>query len=1025
MNQLRRPPFSVHIIILILATVFAVFLLPGCSKTPEDHARIAKTSTDLEKAMASVLALNDQTLLADVAANAAEANTQSAALDKLTDERLLADVIKGIEPQKDQLVTATRLEKVTDPQLLASLAREALSVNVRVDAAVRLGDQALLEDIARSNAGGNIRQKAIAKLDNQTVLADVAQNDRDEDVRLEATRRVTDQTLLAGIAQNEKTARPVRVEAIARLDDQRILATIAGTAGKDLAERRSLESLRLKALTRLTDPQALIAVAKGVAGDMPFESQYEDGLILRAVLEQISDQTALADIATSADLLAYAIVLEKITDQAVLARLYENKNVSHMRDAIVQQLTDQKLLAAIAGGEDYEHIRMEAVNRLTDTQALLDLARRSKDEGIAFASAKKIDAPQTLAALAADEGINIAPRLWAVWHMDDRALLARIAENATDARVREAASEKLSGITPGTTQQPMVDLMKTGKILAEIHGGGIQHVFVRLRKTVPYPLEVLIPAGTYFVCDNPKAQNMVSTEDVRIALAKTESETDSQPVSVACANRPKDVPSGGDRFTIGSLPDGDALSKLMAAMKGRNIVFATKQAAVWILTDDADFNDLGKLVTTTSSASGGVLRQTGSSRTIQPPVAVAAMRLCADSGVDIKKKTIWRDASQLHADLPPGELREWLRTLGSFTQPTHARGIANLLVSPDGKLLLTADDAGDAKLWSLPDGKLLKTLDRGLGYRSAVISPDGKQLVTEKGAVFSLPDGNLVQKRRDETWGDWRSLCGRMVLSPDGSLLAGVTSDYQTGLESIKVFRLSDGVCLTTLETGVHNAHPIVISPDTKQLAAPGVGGSLRFWSLPDGKLVRTLEKESNSHISRDWKWRIFFRYEQKELVRGKAMVSTHCALDLHSPTNGALVGTLGIYPGIVDTRFTTISPDGSHLLLVINDTMRILSIPDGAVLLTVEKAEFLAISPDGKLLITRENGLLHARRLPDGEILGSFKLPGDANTSRRNAIVSADNTLLIVDDSGINEPATVKLWSLPDGKLIKSLEGE
>ncbi|MDR2673518.1 MAG: WD40 repeat domain-containing protein [Opitutaceae bacterium] len=993
------------------------------AKTPEDHARIAKTSSSEQRRLSAVevlAAADNQALLADVAANAGDINTRAAAADKLTDERLLAGVAKTIEERRDWMVTA-RMGKITDPQLLASLAREARSMNVRVEAALRLGDQALLADIARSGADGGIRKKAIAQLADQPALAALALNDRDQSVRLEAVRRVSDQALLAGLILDEKAGQPVRIEAVSRLDDQRVLAAIAKTGDKDAAERRGIEPLRLKALERLTDQQALADIAKNIAREMSFESQHDDTRILRVALERIGDQAALADIATGAHPSACSAVLEKITDQEVLTRLFRNKQAAHMRDEIVKKLTDQKLLAEVAAGEDFEHVRMDALNRLTDPPALLDLARHTKSEGIALAAVKKLDNPQTLAALAADENANATARLWAVWRVADRELLAGIAKNAADGRVRGVAAEKLAGAAPGTAPRNITDLIKTGKLLAEISGDGIQEISVRLRKTVPWPLEVVIPAGTYFVCNNKNAQNMVSTEDVRVALAESESEKDSFSVPVACANRPKDVPDSGDRFTIGSLPNGEELAKLMASMRGKNVSYPVKQAAVWILTDNADYSDLGKLITRTSRMGEPSFLAT-SRRTIQEPEAVAAMRLCAGAGVDIKTKAIWKEARKLHAELPAGELRDWLQTFGGFTPPTHAGSIDSLLVTPDGKRLLTADNQGDAKLWSLPDGKLIKTLESGLSYcryRHAVISPDGGRLITEEGVTFSFLDGKIVQKTGDENRIGWRE---KPVISPDGSLLAGFVRNDKNGDNLIKVFSFPERTLLATLDPGPGYTGHIAVSPDGKQLAAEGDGG-LKFWSLPDGKLLKTLEKEYNSLISRDWKWRVFFRSEQKTPASGGKKVN-HLAIDIHSPADGARVGTLAEYPGYRSPH-TTLTPDGKHLLLVMEDTVRLLSIPDGAVLMTVENVWGRILSPDGKLLLTRGNDTrdtFTARRLPDGEILGSFKLPEDFCLS--NAIISPDNTLLVAGDC-LTAPGTVKLWSLPDGKLIKTLEGE
>ncbi|OAM90701.1 WD40 repeat domain-containing protein [Termitidicoccus mucosus] len=981
------PPARYFPITPLLVALLAAFLLPGCSKTPEDHARIAKNGSgdySEQKRLASVRALaaaNEQTLLADVAANAADANTQGAALDKLTDERLLADVIKDIEHRSDSIVTAARMEKITDPQLLASLAREARSLNVRVTAAITLGDQALLADIARNGADGLIRKRAIENLADPA-LADIAVNEREQFVRVAAARRVTDQALLASLAQNEKADKLVRAEAGLRLDDQRILAAIAKAGGKDAEERSVLEPLRLKALERLTDQRALADIAKNVAGEITFESRKDDQRILEATLERISDQAALADIAMSAHpTFAFPVVLEKITDQEALVRLLKNNQAN---DEIVKKLTDQKLLAEIAGGDDFEHVRMEAANRLTDPQALFGLARRGKDEGIALAAVKKIADPQMLAEIAGDENASTNARLWALWRVADRTLLAKIAKDTADERVRNAASEKLSGATPGTTPQTIADLIKNGKLLAEIGGSDIQRIYVHLQKIVPSSLEILIPAGTYFVCDNPNAQNMVSTEDVRITLAESQTKTGANAIPVACANRPKDIPGGSDHFTIGSLPNGDELAKLMAFLKGKNTAFAVKQAAVWILTDDADYEDLGKLIVRTTRIGDSRFSPISERRMIQEPEAAAAMRLCADAGIDIKKKNIWSNAVHIYRELGAGELKHWLKeSAGIGTLPAHTILVDALFISNDGKLLVSSAVAAETKLWRLPEGAHMKTLR---GEHCLALSPGGKWLLTaddnHKIKLRHLPDGKLVMSAPFESEpGTLPDTVDSAVFSPDERYF--VTGDHRG---NIQFWSLPHGHRMPMRQTHGDRVSALSITPDGRLLASGGDDGFIKLWSLPECATVKTLELER----------------------RGK----------------------------LASVDYLACSADGKLLVSGCENTVRLWSLPDGVPANALDKyrtgkrREF-SVSPNGKWLFAasdeRPEGS-EMKKYPEWKPPALWHLPEGRLAVRPDAIgevwastFSPDNKLLLTGDGDGN----IKLWSLPDGKLIKTLDGE
>ncbi len=73
-----------------------------------------------------------------------------------------------------------------------------------------------------------------------------------------------------------------------------------------------------------------------------------------------------------------------------------------------------------------------------------------------------------------------------------------------------------------------------------------------------------------------------------------------------------------------------------------------RQAAVWIVTDNADYADLGILV-----------RNSGS-RAIDASDTARAMRLCDEAGIDVKRKAIWRDRKQIAAEVSEPDLKGWL-----------------------------------------------------------------------------------------------------------------------------------------------------------------------------------------------------------------------------------------------------------------------------------------------------------------------------------------------------------------------------
>jgi hypothetical protein len=197
----------------------------------------------------------------------------------------------------------------------------------------------------------------------------------------------------------------------------------------------------------------------------------------------------------------------------------------------------------------------------------------------------------------------------------------------------------------------IVDAIQTKKIEVQAEGSGIDTVSVRIRKKVTSPLTIRIPVGTFFVSGNDSAQNMVSTSESSVELSSKDWVSVS--ADAACANRPKDIPVEGDKFSVQKSPQQAELAKLMPVLNNAGVDTETKQAAVWIVTDDADYEDLGTLVESPTGYGG--------TRAINEKEAANAMRICEKAGIDITKKAIWNDRKEILKDLKDNDLKIWLK----------------------------------------------------------------------------------------------------------------------------------------------------------------------------------------------------------------------------------------------------------------------------------------------------------------------------------------------------------------------------
>ena len=126
----------------------------------------------------------------------------------------------------------------------------------------------------------------------------------------------------------------------------------------------------------------------------------------------------------------------------------------------------------------------------------------------------------------------------------------------------------------------------------------------------------------------------------------------------------------------------------------------------------------------------------------------------------------------------PGELIVWdLQKRRVKTQlKGHTRTVWSIVFTPDGKYLLTADNAGDVIVWDTKTFRQARTLKHGNWIRPLAISPDGKTLAVGRG------DGSIRQWDTAK-WVEKTPLDGHesftfwLEYAPDGKTLASASDD--------------------------------------------------------------------------------------------------------------------------------------------------------------------------------------------------------------------------------------------------------
>ena len=191
-------------------------------------------------------------------------------------------------------------------------------------------------------------------------------------------------------------------------------------------------------------------------------------------------------------------------------------------------------------------------------------------------------------------------------------------------------------------------LLEQDSVAIQIKSATINAITMQVQNKTSEELPIDIPAGTYFVAKNPSTQNMV----VRHSYAGSIPASGMADISldVACANLYRAEPTASDTFSIVNAPEQPQLVRLMRFLDTAGASYAVEQAAVWIVTDNATYDELGILVG--GSRSGPAL--------IQENEAARAMMLVEQAGLDITRQAIWSDRIALMTKATEPTLIDWL-----------------------------------------------------------------------------------------------------------------------------------------------------------------------------------------------------------------------------------------------------------------------------------------------------------------------------------------------------------------------------
>ncbi|MET7698901.1 helix-turn-helix domain-containing protein [Streptomyces sp. NPDC005485] len=332
----------------------------------------------------------------------------------------------------------------------------------------------------------------------------------------------------------------------------------------------------------------------------------------------------------------------------------------------------------------------------------------------------------------------------------------------------------------------------------------------------------------------------------------------------------------------------------------------------------------------------------------------------------------------------------------------HPGPVVAVAFRPDGRTLVTGDNAGTIRLWDTSAGHLRKNLPGTDADLAAVFTPDGRTM------AIADPDG---VKLRDTSTGRTRKRLakqtvdsGLMAFSRDGRTLA-----ISTFGQKVELWDATTGRIRARLAEQTNDVSSLVFSPDGRTLATGGFDGGVKQWDAATGRLRRSLPGHTTAIVS------LAFTPEGLTLA-----IADSSGVELRDAATGRLrQGLAGYTAPVVSMVF---SPDGRTLATgSSDDTVRLWETDTGRLQRSLPghtgPVRVLEFSPDGRTLATGAED--RTVRLWDVAADQPQPLFSDSLKETVSMVFSPDGRTLATGSIG---DQAVQLWNMTTGRLRTGL---
>ena len=354
-----------------------------------------------------------------------------------------------------------------------------------------------------------------------------------------------------------------------------------------------------------------------------------------------------------------------------------------------------------------------------------------------------------------------------------------------------------------------------------------------------------------------------------------------------------------------------------------------------------------------------------------------------------------------------GALKVWELESGCELPPLtgHASPVNSVAVTPNGAFVVSASEDGTLEVWEISSGRHVRSFAGHADLvRAVAVTRDGTRIISasEDG---TLKEWELASGEELRTFTGHALAVNAVVCSSNGRLAISASDD-----KTLKVWELERGGVLRTLEGHTGDVTGVAMAPKGGVVVSASKDKTLKVWELESGQVLHTLEGHTRDVTG------------VAVTPDGRLAVSASDddTLKVWELESGRELHTL---EGHAEVNEVTVTPDGRWVISASKDStlkvwelsashqLRRIAGHDGAV-------TGVAVTPNGHLGVSASgDGTLKVWDLSSG--LERHTLAGHSS-SVTGVAVTPDGCLAV----SASVDKTLKIWNLSSGLEVQTLQG-